>query len=66
MDDNHRFELLAAVFYMTTGIMAPGKDDPREFTRESRAAAFQDWLRKNKPINTAWLKAIEVQIENGD
>ena len=67
MDANHRFELLATVFYMTTGMMAPGKDIAAARgvdDYEERAITFASWCSEYKRINDAWLKCLEAQIES--
>ena len=43
------FDALASAFCAETGMLPPGKDDPRmEHTREERATAWEAWLREHK------------------
>ena len=43
------FDAKASAFYMETGMLPPGKDDPRgEHNREERAAAWEAWLRERE------------------
>lgn len=67
MTDSHRFELLATAFHMTTGYHAPGKDVPAlsydDTSLGARRVAWDNWIRNNEQINRAWLKIVEVQIE---
>jgi hypothetical protein len=45
---NEAFEYIAHEFFMATGMMAPGKDDPMGFGDiEERATAFRDWCKNN-------------------
>ena len=67
MDANHEFEVLATVFYMTTGFMAPGKDDSRGIHDDkTRLEQWGLWRLRNLTINRAWLKVLEVQIESAE
>lgn len=45
---NAAFEWIAHEFYVETGVMAPGKDDPLgSHTHEHRATLFRDWCKAN-------------------
>lgn len=63
-----RDELLAAVFYASTGVLAPGKDNLKltRATEERRRYVWEEWLKQNKTLNEAWLKRIEAEDEARD
>ena len=49
MNANDRFEVMAEKFYKETGIVAPGKDCPAEFSDHSydqRVNAWRKWAEK--------------------
>ena len=54
---NEQFEILAELFYRSTGVMAPGKDCPSGFsaaTNEARRVAWSEWL-----CDRALLRAVD-------
>ena len=65
MSGNEQFEMLAAVFYKRTGVLAPGKDagpvyqDTRVPDGRSRSDLWVKWVDENNEINRAWLKCVE-------
>jgi hypothetical protein len=56
-DSADRYEVAARLFYASTGMMAPGKDEPMAMnsthTHEERREAYENWITSH-----AWRDAL--------
>ena len=61
MENNEFFELLAEVFRLDTGMLAPGKDDPvGDVSHEMRRITWNRWCRKHATRSGYWRQALNA------
>lgn len=67
MDANEQFELVARIFQLMTGLMAPGKDVPPGYStvpEEMRNETFIEWREHFQPFIHAMLQAVDENYHN--
>lgn len=63
MNANVHFEIIARAFYLETGYVAPGKDDPLRVSVEERRESFSEWQRKHRFVIDNLLSSVEYVMQ---